>query len=199
MVRLGPRRLARPVAAAGPGEPLPPAGQNHEPHADGGEWGVGGGGGERAVGQAEPAVALQNPRVVYGALFRSAAGSLTELVADPRRLGARLGFLAVLHTGGQSLALHPHVHCVVPGGGPSADGTAWVSVVPLGRLFRGKFLARLAELHARGQLTLAGSLRELAVVRPFADWLDGLRGTDWVVYVKRPFGGPERVLKYLAR
>lgn len=152
-------------------------------------------------------LALQNPRLVYGALFRSAAESLTELAADPRRLGAHLGFLAVLHTWGQSLALHPHVHCVVPGGGLSEDGSAWVSgragflvpVVPLGRLFRGKFLARLADLHAHGRLTLAGSLRDLAAGRPFADWLDGLRGTDWVVYAKRPFGGPERVLQYLAR
>lgn len=152
-------------------------------------------------------LALQNPRLVYGALFRAVAASLSELAADPKRLGAEIGFLAVLHTWGQTLTLHPHVHCVVPGGGLSPDGGRWVScrpgfflpVRPLGRLFRGKFLAILADLHARGRLTLAGSLRDLADPRRFADWLGRLRQTDWVVYAKPPFGGPEQVLKYLAR
>jgi len=152
-------------------------------------------------------VALQNPRLVYGALFRAAAESLTELAADPKRLGAEIGFLAVLHTWGQTLSLHPHLHCVVPGGGLSPDGTRWVScrpgfflpVKPLGRLFRGKFLALLGDLHACGQLTLAGSLQPLADPQRFAEWTDELRRTDWVVYAKRPFGGPEQVLKYLAR
>jgi hypothetical protein len=152
-------------------------------------------------------VALQNPRLVYGALFRAAAGSLTELAADPRRLGAELGFLAVLHTWGQTLALHPHVHCVVPGGGLAPDGQRWVScrpgfflpVRPLGRLFRGKFVAYLAALREAGQLVLAGGQRELADPRRFAGWMDELRQTDWVVYAKPPFGGPEQVLKYLAR
>ena len=152
-------------------------------------------------------VALQNPRLVYGALFRAVAESLTESAADPKRLGAEIGFLAVLHTWGQTLSLHPHVHCVVPGGGLSPDGTRWVPcrpgfflpVKPLGRLFRGKFLAILGDLHARGRLTLAGSLRHLADPQRFAEWTDDLRRTDWVVYAKRPFGGPEQVLKYLAR
>ena len=152
-------------------------------------------------------LALQNPRLVYGALFRAAAASLSELAADPKRLGAEIGFLAVLHTWGQTLTLHPHVHCVVPGGGLSPDGTRWVScrpgfflpVRPLGRLFRGKFLAILADLHARGRLTLTGCLRDLANPRRFADWRGGLRATDWVVYAKPPFGGPEQVLRYLAR
>jgi hypothetical protein len=152
-------------------------------------------------------VALQNPRLVYGALFRAAAESLTELAADPRRLGAEIGFLAVLHTWGQTLSLHPHVHCVVPGGGLSADGTRWVScrpgfflpAKPLGRLFRGKFLATLADLHARGQLTLAGSQQVLTDPRRFAAWIAELRATDWAVYAKPPFGGPEQVLRYLAR
>lgn len=152
-------------------------------------------------------LALQNPRLVYGALFRAAAESLTGLAADPKRLGAEVGFLAVLHTWGQTLGLHPHVHCVVPGGGLSADGTRWVScrpgfflpVKPLGRLFRGKFLAALDELHTRHRLTLAGAVHDLADPRRFAAWLAGLRETDWVVYAKPPFGGPERVLRYLAR
>ena len=152
-------------------------------------------------------LALQNPRLVYGALFRAVAESLTELAADPKRLGAEIGFLAVLHTWGQTLSLHPHLHCVVPGGGLSPDGTRWVScrpgfflpVKPLGRLFRGKFLALLGDLHAQGRLTLAGSLQPLADPQRFAEWTDELRRTDWVVYAKRPFGGPEQVLKYLAR
>jgi hypothetical protein len=152
-------------------------------------------------------VALQNPRLVYGALFRAAAESLTELAADPKRLGAEIGFLAVLHTWGQTLSLHPHLHCVVPGGGLSPDGTRWLScrpgfflpVKPLARLFRGKFLALLGDLHAQGRLTLAGSLQPLADTRRFAEWIDEIRRKDWVVYAKRPFGGPEQVLKYLAR
>jgi hypothetical protein len=152
-------------------------------------------------------LALQNPRFVYGALFRAVAESLTELAADPKRLGAEIGFLAVLHTWGQTLTLHPHIHCVVPGGGLSPDGTRWVScrpgfflpVQPLGQLFRGKFLARLSELHARGRLTLVGSLQHLAAPARFAEWIAVLRRTDWVVYAKPPFGGPEQVLKYLAR
>lgn len=152
-------------------------------------------------------LALQNPRLVYGALFRAVAESLSELAADPKRLGAEVGFLAVLHTWGQTLSLHPHVHCVVPGGGLSPDGTRWVScrpgfflpVKPLARLFRGKFMALLGDLHAQGRLTLAGSLRHLTDPQRFAEWTDELRRTDWVVYAKRPFGGPKQVLKYLAR
>lgn len=152
-------------------------------------------------------VALQNPRLVYGALFRAVAESLIELAADPRRLGAEIGFLAVLHTWGQTLSLHPHVHCVVPGGGLTPDGKRWVScrpgfflpVKPLGRLFRGKFLAILAELHTHAQLTLVGTQKELAEPGRFARWIGELRETDWVVYAKPPFGGPEQVLKYLAR
>jgi hypothetical protein len=152
-------------------------------------------------------LALHNPRLVYGALFRAASESLMELAADPKRLGAELGFLAVLHTWGQTLTLHPHVHCVVPGGGLSPDGMHWVScrpgfflpVKPLGRLFRGKFLAILADHYARRRLLLAGSLWELDEPNRFAAWIDELRATDWIVFAKRPFGGPEQVLKYLAR
>jgi hypothetical protein len=152
-------------------------------------------------------LALHNPRLVYGTLFRAASESLMELAADPKRLGAELGFLAVLHTWGQTLTLHPHVHCVVPGGGLSPDGMSWVScrpgfflpVKPLGRLFRGKFLAILADHHSRRRLLLPGSLRELDEPSRFAAWIDELRVTDWIVFAKKPFGGPEQVLKYLAR
>jgi hypothetical protein len=152
-------------------------------------------------------VALQNQRLVYGALFRAVAESLIELAADPRHLGAEIGFLAVLHTWGQTLTLHPHIHCVIPGGGLASDEQRWVScrpgfflpVKPLSRLFRGKFLAVLADLYARGQLTLAGNLQNLAEPGQFARWIGQLREVEWVVYAKPPFGGPEQVLKYLAR
>jgi Putative transposase/Transposase zinc-binding domain len=152
-------------------------------------------------------VALQNPRAVYGALFRAAAGSLAALAADPRHLGAAVGGLAVLHTWGQTLTLHPHLHCVVPGGGLTPDGQRWVAcrqgfflpVRPLSRLFRGKFVAHLAALRAAGKLVLAGGQQELTDPRRFAQWIEELRQTDWVVYAKPPFGGPEQVLKYLAR
>jgi hypothetical protein len=152
-------------------------------------------------------VALQNPRLIYGALFQAAAESLVELAADPRRLGAEIGFLAVLHTWGQTLTLHPHIHCVIPGGGLLPDGQRWIScrpgfflsVKPLGQLFRGKFLAIFAQLYTSGLLTLVGGQKELDNPERFAGWIDELRGTDWVVYAKPPFGGPQQVLKYLAR
>jgi hypothetical protein len=152
-------------------------------------------------------VALQNPALVYGALFRAAADSLLALAADPKHLGAEVGFLAVLHTWGQTLTLHPHVHCVVPGGGLSPDGQRWVScrpgflvpVRPLSRLFRGKFLAMLGQFHRHKDLILAGTQADLVDPLRFARWLDELRGSEWVVYAKPPFGGPEQVLKYLAR
>lgn len=153
-------------------------------------------------------LALQNPRVVYGILFRASAESLSELAADPKRLGVRVGFLAVLHTWTQRLAHHPHIHCVVPAGGLSPDGQRWrtprkisffLPVKPLSRLFRGKFLAFLEEAFAAGQLKFYGQLRELAHPVRFEDWLDELKQVDWVVYVKPPFGGPDQVLRYLAR
>jgi hypothetical protein len=150
---------------------------------------------------------LQNPTLVYGGLFRAAADSLSALGADPKYLGAEMGFVGVLHTWGQTLTLHPHVHCVVPGGGPSLDGQRWVScrpgfllpVRPLSRLFRGKFLALLQQWHQHEHLVLAGKQADLADPRRFAQWLDELRSSEWVVYAKPPFGGPEQVLKYLAR
>ncbi len=152
-------------------------------------------------------LALQNPRVIYGILFRAAAESLLELAADPKRLGARLGFLAVLHTWSQRLECHPHVHCVVPAGGLSPGGKRWISsrkkfflpVVPLSCLFRGKFLAYLEQAFHLGRLEFYGQVRELAHPFRFQDFLASLHQKKWVVYAKPPFGGPEQVLRYLAR
>jgi hypothetical protein len=153
------------------------------------------------------AVALQNSRIIYGILFRAAAESLLELAADPKRLGARLGFLAVLHTWSQRLECHPHVHCVVPAGGLSSDGKRWISsrkkfflpVDPLSCLFRGKFLAYLEQAFNQGRLEFYGQVRELAHPVRFQDFLSSLHQKKWVVYAKPPFGGPEQVLRYLAR
>lgn len=150
---------------------------------------------------------LQNPRVVYNLLFRSAAQTMMQLAADRKHLGANIGFLAVLHTWGQNLHLHPHLHCVVPGGGIAVDGDRWVSCRPgfflpvrvLSRLFRGKFLAFLDEAFQGQQLRLHGQLQQLADAKAFQKLLDQLRAKEWVVYAKPPFGGPEQVLKYLAR
>ncbi len=153
-------------------------------------------------------LALQNPRVIYGLLFRAVSRSLLEMAADPKRLGARLGFFAVLHTWSQRLEAHPHVHCVVPAGGLSADVQRWVAprkssfflpVKPLGLLFRGKFLAYLEEAFAAHRLEFHGQLRGLMHPVCFQDWVSMLKHKEWVVYVKPPFGGPEQVLRYLAR
>ncbi len=152
-------------------------------------------------------IALQNPRVVYGILFQAASETLRQLAADPKHLGADIGFLAVLHTWGQNLHHHPHLHCVVPGGGPSPDGSRWVPCRPrfflpvrvLGRLFRGKFLALLKAAFDAGKLSFHGKLAELAEPTEFRRILADTANTEWVVYAKPPFGGPEQVLKYLAR
>ena len=152
-------------------------------------------------------VALQNKRVVYGILFETAAATLQEIAATPKHLGARLGFLCVLHTWGQNLLHHPHVHCVVPGGGLSPDGTSWISCRPgfflpvrvLSRVFRGKFLQRLRQAYAKGELQFHGSLEALGTAAGFARLVDEAYRKEWVVYAKPPFGGPEQVLKYLAR
>jgi Putative transposase/Transposase zinc-binding domain len=144
-------------------------------------------------------IALANPRVVYDLLLRSAAETVIELAADPKLLGAQTGVLAVLHTWGQTLQFHPHVHCVVPGGGLSPDGKSWVAspshfflpVRILSRVFRGKFLAGLRTAFQNGQVHFAAD--------PFDQALSVAAHTDWVVYAKPPFGGPEQVLKYLAR
>jgi hypothetical protein len=152
-------------------------------------------------------VALQNKREIYGALFRAASETLSTIARDPKHLGAEIGFLMVLHTWGQNLHHHPHVHCVVPGGGISPDGSRWIpsrkgfflSVRVLSRLFRGKFLALLEHLRAKGKLSFFGRLAPLQE-RPVWDKLiASLRKTEWVVYSKPPFGGAKHVLKYLAR
>lgn len=152
-------------------------------------------------------VALQNRRVVYGILFQAAAKTLLQLAADPKHLGARIGFLAVLHTWGQNLMHHPHVHCVVPGGGFARNGRRWVHcrenfflpVRVLSRIFRGKFIALLKQAHRKGELRFFGDLQRLEQPAEFECWLDRTVRCDWVVYAKRPFGGPQQVLKYLAR
>ena len=152
-------------------------------------------------------LALQNQRLVYGILFRAAAETLLRIAADPRHLGARIGFLAVLHTWGQNLHHHPHLHCVVPGGGIAPDHSRWIScrrqflfpVKVLSRLFRAKFIAYLKSAFRHGELGFHGVLRSLGEKRNFVQWLKRVAGTEWVVYAKPPFGGPRQVLKYLAR
>ena len=152
-------------------------------------------------------LALQNKKVVYDVLFRAVGETLLDVAANPKRLGARLGFLAVLHTWGQNLMHHPHLHCVVPAGGLSADGAAWVPgredfflpVRVLSRVFRGKFIAFLKQAISRDELEYHGSLASLADPAAIEQLLNQAVQHDWVVYAKRPFGGPEAVLKYLAR
>jgi hypothetical protein len=152
-------------------------------------------------------LALQNQRLIYGILFRAAAETLTRIAGDPRHLGARIGFLAVLHTWGQNLNHHPHLHCVVPGGGIALDQRRWIScrrqflfpVKVLSRLFRAKFVAYLKTAFRDGKLGFHGELKSLSERRNFVEWLSPVAGTEWVVYAKPPFGGPRQVLKYLAR
>ena len=152
-------------------------------------------------------IAFQNKESVYAILFRTAAETLRTIAADPKHLGAEIGFVAVLHTWGQTLHHHPHVHCVVPGGGPSLDGTRWIACRPgfflpvrvLSRLFRRLFLTELDAGFASGRLGFFGDLAELADPAAFARHLRKLREVEWVVYAKPPFGGPEQVLAYLGR
>ena len=157
--------------------------------------------------QAIAEIAAQNKAVVYGLLFRATADTLRTIAADPRHLGAAIGFFAVLHTWGQTLMHHPHLHCVVPGGGLSPDGTRWIACRPgfflpvrvLSRLFRRLFLTSLQEAFDAGQLHFAGSLQALATSSGFAAHLQPTRHTNWVVYAKRPFAGPQQVLEYVGR
>jgi Putative transposase/Transposase zinc-binding domain len=159
-------------------------------------------------------LALANAAHVYDLLMRSAAATLRAVAANPKRLGAALGMLMVLHTWGQNLHHHPHVHCVVTGGGLSCDEAGTIDVAPhwvacrpgfflpvrvLSRVFRGKFLAGLRTAFAQGKLALPGRLAALAEPSARAAWWSSLYGKDWVVYAKRPFGGPAQVLRYLAR
>uniref|UniRef100_Q01XA5 Putative transposase n=1 Tax=Solibacter usitatus (strain Ellin6076) TaxID=234267 RepID=Q01XA5_SOLUE len=152
-------------------------------------------------------LALQNKKVVYDLLFRTSAATLLEVAADPKHLGAEIGFLSVLHTWGQTLQHHPHIHCVIPSGGLSPDHQHWVHprypfflpVPVLRRVFRGKFVAGLKSAFHQGKLVFPGSLQPMAAEKSFAKFLRPLFRKEWVVYAKRPFGGPEHVLHYLAR
>ncbi len=152
-------------------------------------------------------LAWQNKRTLYGLLFRAAAQTLQTIAADPKHLGAQIGFLAVLHTWGQNLLHHPHLHCLVPGGGLSPDRKRWVACRPgfflpvrvLSRLFRRLFLEGLEALFRTGRLHLSGTLERWADRRAWARRLAQLRQVDWVVYAKPPFAGPAQVLQYLGR
>jgi hypothetical protein len=153
-------------------------------------------------------LALQNARIIYNILFRAAAQTLLETAADARLLGASIGFLAVLHTWGQNLHLHPHLHCVVPGGGISPDGSRWIAcrkdsfflpVRLLSHRFRKKFLWQLHHVFRQGALHFTGELRSLASPAAFEALCEKAAKIEWVVHIKPPFGGPQRVLKYLAR
>lgn len=153
-------------------------------------------------------LALQNAREVYRILFRAASETLLTIAADPKRLGAAIGFLAVLHTWGQNLHLHPHLHCVVPGGGISPDGSRWVAcrkksfflpVQVLGSRFRKLFLTYLKKAFQKGRLRFHGDMAGLNKPAAFDALCRRARRIKWVVFVKPPFGGPEQVLKYLAR
>jgi hypothetical protein len=150
-------------------------------------------------------LALQNKAEIYGLLFRASSETLLQVAADPKHLGAEIGFFSVLHTWNQQLLHHPHVHCVVPAGGLSPDHQRWISTQPsfflpvkvLSRVFRGKFVEGLRALHAAGKLGFYGRLAHLQSPPAFAAWLRPLFRSDWVVYSKRPFGGAEHALRYL--
>ncbi|PHR61764.1 MAG: IS91 family transposase [Robiginitomaculum sp.] len=152
-------------------------------------------------------IAYWNKKAVYGLLFRASAETVNTIAADPKRLGASVGLTSVLHTWGSALTHHPHVHMIVPGGGLSPDGSRWVACRPgfflpvrvLSRLFRRLFMEGLMALHRSGNLAFFGDLTGLAEPDAFAAYLTPLRKTEWVVYAKPPFGGPEAVLAYLSR
>jgi hypothetical protein len=152
-------------------------------------------------------IMLQNKRVIYGILFRAASETLHTIARDPKHLGAQIGFIAILHTWGQTMQHHPHLHCVVPGGGISYDGKRWISsrkdfFVPvrvLSCLFQKKFLAYLDEAYKRGSLSFYGKCEELSDRSTWKQFISSLYDLQWVVYSKQPFGSPKQVLKYLAR
>jgi Putative transposase/Transposase zinc-binding domain len=152
-------------------------------------------------------LALQNKQQMYGLLFQATAETLQCIAADPKHLGAQIGFFCILHTWGQTLTAHPHLHCVVPGGGLSPDGSRWVACRPgfflpvrvLSRRFRTLYLRQLEQAYAAGKLRFHGDLEYLSEPQAFARYLAPLREAEWVVYSKPPFGGPERVLDYLGR
>jgi hypothetical protein len=159
-------------------------------------------------------LALANPRALYDLLFEAALATLREVAANPKRLGAQVGALLVLHTWGQNLHHHPHIHAVVSGGGLSCDAQGTVAASPrwiacrkgfflpvkvLSRVFRGKYLAGLRKLFDNGKLTIPRNRNAIASADAFRKWLTPLQRKEWVVYSKKPFGGPRQVLKYLAR
>jgi len=152
-------------------------------------------------------LAQDNPRRFYDLLFTASAATLREVAVDPKHLGAEIGILSILHTWGQNLLAHPHIHCVIPAGGISPDLTRWVHprypfflpVKVLSRVFRGKFIAGLKRLYRRQQLRCAGSCAALADEKQFRELLRRLHRQDWVVYAKPAFGGPRQVLRYLGR
>lgn len=152
-------------------------------------------------------IGFQNKRLVYGLLMRAAAEALGTIAADPQHLGAQIGVTAVLHTWGQTLDHHPHVHCIVPGGGIALDGNGWVQCRPkfflpvrvLSRLFRRLFIDGLLEAYARGKLRFYGALADLAEPGGLRRAVLPLKRREWVVYAKEPFAGPNQVLAYLAR
>ena len=152
-------------------------------------------------------LAYQNKAVIYDLLFKASAETMLTIAADPEHLGARIGILSVLHTWGSALTHHPHVHMIVPGGGFSSDGQRWISCRPsyllpvtvLSALFRRLFLEKLILAHKAGELAFFGKHAKLTDAKAFNTYLAPLRRREWVVYCKRPFGGPEEVLRYLAR
>ena len=153
------------------------------------------------------ALAYQNKGVVYGTLFEAAVETLKTIASDPKHLGAEIGFIAVLHTWGQTLTHHPHIHCIIPGGGLSPDGKRWISCRPgyflpervLSRQFRAVFLKKLLAAHRAKRLRFFTDLVHLTNPSAFAAYLAPLRSLSWVVDSKRPFAGPEQVLRYLSR
>jgi hypothetical protein len=152
-------------------------------------------------------ISHQNKAVIYDLLFKASAETLTTIAADPKHLGARIGITSVLHSWGSAMTHHPHVHMIVPGGGISLDGERWVACRPgfflpvrvLSRLFRRLFLIMLLAAHEAGRLQFFGDHEALADAQAFAAYLAPLRRTEWIVYAKRPFGGPQAVLAYLSR
>ena len=152
-------------------------------------------------------MAFQNKRVVYDLLMKAAAETTLAIAADPKRLGAKIGITAVLHTWRSAMTHHPHLHMIVPGGGVSEDGERWIAarsnflvhVNVLARLFRGKLLAMLGKAHAEGRLKFFNAQAGLADAATFNRFLGPLYRTRWVVYCKAPFTGPEAVLRYLSR
>ena len=152
-------------------------------------------------------IAYQNKAVLYDLLFKASSETLLTIAADPKHLGARIGILSVLHTWGSAMTHHPHVHMIVPGGGFSLDGSKWVACRPrfflsvhvLSSLFRGLLLDKLGAAYRAGELQFFGKHAQLINPQAFAAYLKPLRNTKWVVYCKRPFGGPKQVLRYLAR